>query len=371
MKWSFPLGTIAGIRIQVHATFVILIVWVLLSRWAEGGGLGPALAGTGLLLGVFGCVVLHELGHALTARRFGIRTRDITLLPIGGVARMERIPADPWQELWVALAGPAVNLLIAALTWGALKATGAWVPIAAGTEMELPFFTQLMLINVALFVFNLLPAFPMDGGRVLRALLATRLEYNHATRIAASIGQAMALLFGLLGLVGNPFLLFTALFVWIGAQHEAQMAQVHHAFGSLPVERAMLTEFHTLTPDETLLRAAQLLLAGSQQDFPVLHDGRLVGVLTRRSLFTAIMAGGRDRPVSEAMDQDVHTADAHELLETAFARLGECECRIMPVLRDGRLVGLLTAENVGEFVMIESALRRTEHRKRPGRSGHR
>src|SRR5436305_5563210 len=200
MRWSLKLGQSKGINIYMHWTFLILVGWIFMAYLGEGDGIGPALKGVGFILAVFGCVVLHELGHALTAQRYHIRTRDITLLPIGGVARLERMPREPLQELWVALAGPAVNVLIVAvlfvflLAWGGLGRTSTIWQNGGG------FLSQLMFVNLFLVAFNLVPAFPMDGGRVLRALLATRLEYARATEIAARIGQGLAILFGFFGL---------------------------------------------------------------------------------------------------------------------------------------------------------------------------
>ena len=176
------------------------------------------------ILAIFMCVVLHEFGHALMARRYGIPTRDIILLPIGGVARLEKMPTQPIQELWVALAGPAVNAFIAVILFAWLKLTASWEPFQTLSVTTGPFFERLMAVNLFMIVFNMIPAFPMDGGRVLRALLATRKEYGRATQIAASIGQGIAVLFGFIGLLYNPFLLFIALFVWIGAAQEASIA---------------------------------------------------------------------------------------------------------------------------------------------------
>jgi Zn-dependent protease len=222
----------------MHATFLILIGFLALSYWSVGQSVEAVLAGVGFILALFGCVLLHEYGHALTARRFGIKTRDITLLPIGGVARLERMPDDPRQELWVALMGPAVNVVIAALLFVWLSLTSGIQPI---TELGIAsggFLERLMVINIFLVAFNMLPAFPMDGGRVLRALLALRLEYTRATQIAASLGQLMAILFGFVGLLYNPFLIFIAFFVWIGAAQEASMVQMKAALGGIPVSQA-------------------------------------------------------------------------------------------------------------------------------------
>ena len=231
MKWSWKLGEFRGIAVYMHATFLILIAFVVVSHWSAGHSLLKTLEGVGFILALFACVVLHEFGHALMAARYGIKTRDITLLPIGGLARLERMPEEPLQELWVALAGPAVNVVIAAALFVWLKFTASFAPLEQLTVTSGPFLDRLMVVNVVLVIFNMLPAFPMDGGRVLRALLATRMEYTVATQIAASTGQAMALLFGLAGFFLNPFLLFIALFVWIGAAQEASMVTMKAAGG--------------------------------------------------------------------------------------------------------------------------------------------
>ena len=305
---------------------------------------------------LFACVVAHEFGHALTARRYGIKTRDITLLPIGGLARLERMPEDPKQELWVALAGPAVNVVIAAAIFGGLAVVGyAWTPDLMGDGL-LAFFARLGLVNVILVVFNLLPAFPMDGGRVLRALLAMRMDYNRATQTAASVGQGMALLFGLVGLFSNPMLLFIALFVWMGAEAESSMTSMRSALGGLPVRTAMVREFHTMQSHEPLGRAVELVLAGSQHDFPVLQGERLVGVLTRQDLMSALASGGMEQSVQEAMVSEIQTTHPGEMLEVAFQRLQQCRCRVMPVVQNDVVVGLLTMDNVGEFMSVQSAL---------------
>jgi Zn-dependent protease len=357
MRWSWKLGEVSGIPIYVHATFFLLIAWVVARHWLEHADLGPTVAGVGFVLALFACVVLHELGHALTARRFGIRTRDITLLPIGGLARLERMPDDPRQELWVALAGPAVNVAIAAVLYLWLLLTGTWQPVEQLTVGSGSFVERLMIVNVTLVVFNLIPAFPMDGGRVVRAVLAMRMDYARATQAAAVLGQGIALLFGLVGLFTNPFLVFIALFVWIGAAQEAGAVQMKTALGGIPVSRVMITEFHTLTPQDTLGRAVELLLAGTQQDFPVVSGGNAVGLLTRTDLFGALPRRGPETAVGDVMRRDIQIVDSHDMLEAVLARLQAAEVRTLPVIRNGALVGLLTMENVGEFLAIQSALR--------------
>jgi Zn-dependent protease/predicted transcriptional regulator len=359
MSGSWKLGTVAGIGIYVHWTFALLIGWVLL----EGGGLSTALWRVVLVLSIFGCIVLHELGHALTARRFHIRTRDITLLPIGGVARLERMPDVPIQELWVAIAGPAVNVVIAiglaalliALTFAGLF---RW-----DDNPEQSILTQLLAINIMLIVFNLLPAFPMDGGRVLRALLAQKLDYVRATEIAAAVGQAMAVLFAILAVFGgvigigfNPFLLFIALFIYLGAREEARLVQMRFAFQGLPVRAAMMTRFHALNADDTVGKAADELLAGAQQDFPVVDNGRVVGMVDRSGLVRTLGERGRDVRISEVMQQDCPAVQENEMLDRTFQIMREGRCTTLPVLRNQELVGLITLENVGELIMLQSAL---------------
>lgn len=357
MKWQWKLGKIAGIDVYVHATFLLLIAWVGLNYWLETQKVSEVLTGILFILALFLCVVLHEYGHALTARKYGIRTRDITLYPIGGVARLERMPEHPVEELWVALAGPAVNLVIGLILIAYLSLTGTLSPIAKLSIAGGSFLERLMVINVYLALFNLIPAFPMDGGRVLRALLAIKLEYTQATQIAASIGQGIAFLFGFIGLFSNPFLVFIALFVWMGAAEEASMVQIRHSLSGMPVIRAMQTNFQTLSPRDTLARVIELILAGSQQDFPVVENDRVVGILDRNTFISALSKDGQNTPVTEVMHREVPDVDSHDMVETALMRLQETGAKTLPVTHSNRLVGLITSENITEFMMIRSALK--------------
>jgi Zn-dependent protease len=314
------------------------------------------LTGVVFTLAIFLCVLMHEYGHALAARRFGIGTRDITLLPIGGLARLERMPEEPRQELWVALAGPAVNFAISGALFLVLLAAGALQPLARLSVTVGPFLERLMVVNIFLALFNMLPAFPMDGGRVMRALLAKRLPYARATRIAALLGQGMALLFGLAGLFGNPFLLFIAFFVWIGAAQESAAVEAKFALGGIPVGGVMITDFRQLAPVDPLSRAVDLVLSGSQQDFPVVENERAVGILTREDLILALARHGQDRQVGEVMVRTFESVDISDTIESAFERMQGGSSSTLPVNRNGRLVGLITAENVGEFLMVRTAL---------------
>lgn len=359
MKWSWKLGRFAGIDVNVHVTFLLIIGWMGISYWMQGHSVAAVVEGLLFILLLFLFVVLHEYGHALTARKFGIKTRDITLYPIGGAARLERMPDVPIQELWVALAGPAVNVFIGILLFSILFVNKAAVPISNLTIASGPFLQRLLLVNVWLVLFNLIPAFPMDGGRVLRSLLALRIEYTRATQVAATIGQGIAILFGFIGLFTNPFLLFIAFFVWIGAAQETSMVQIKHSLGGIPVSRAMLTDFESLSPLDTLDRVVQLILAGSQHEFPVVENGQVLGILTREDLIAALSRTGQDAHVKQVMRRDLSSVDSHDMVETALMRLQESGLKILPVIHNARLVGLITSENITEFLMIRSALKLT------------
>ena len=358
MSWSVRIGKFFGVDVYLHVTFLLLLGFVGLSHWRQSRELSAVLAGVGFFVALFACVLLHEFGHVLTARKFGIKTRDITLLPIGGLARLERMPDKPMQEFWVAIAGPAVNVVIAGAIIIYLLATSAIVPIEQLSVTGGSFLARLAAINVFLVLFNMLPAFPMDGGRVLRALLATRMEYARATNIAARLGQFMALVFVFVGLFWNPMLIFIAFLVWMGATLESGMVQFKSALAGVPMQRVMLTEFRTLAPSDPLSRAVEYTMAGFQQDFPVVEpDGRLVGVLTRAALIGALAQRGPTAVASDVMQREFRTADPSEMADGVLAHLQEGKCSSLPVLLQGRLVGIVTAENLGEFLMIQAALR--------------
>ncbi len=363
MKSALQIGSVSGIGIRLHWTFLLLVAGIFAFYMVQGDSVAAALVGVGLILAVFGCVVLHELGHALTARRFDVPTRDITLYPIGGVARLQRIPEEPMKEFWIAVAGPAVNVVIAAALLAVVVVTNASLSPEAFVDPTANFLGTLLWLNVILVGFNLLPAFPMDGGRVLRSLLATRMNYARATQIAANVGQGMAILFGIVGLIGfNPILLFIALFVYVGAQQEAQQAMMRAVTEGVAVRQAMITRFVELGPDDTLGRAVEELLAGSEQDFPVVDNGSIVGILTRKRLLKALAERDRDARVGDVLETDCFAVEDTAMLEEAFRRMAEAKCSTVPVVRGGRLVGLLTLENVGELMMISSALEKAGSR---------
>ncbi len=380
MRWSFRIARVFGISIYVHWTFALLILWVIYIHWSQASAAAAAqhragvpvtvdpfaqtVEGVLLVCAVFACVVLHELGHSLAAKRYGIPTRDITLLPIGGVARLERMPEKPAEELVVAAAGPAVNVVIAAVLLAALIATGSLDFSLGLFQAGGGFFSKLAWLNVVLVVFNLIPAFPMDGGRILRALLATSMDYTRATAIAAGVGQALAIVFGILGLFFNPFLLFIALFVFIGAQAEAHAATRRAAVEGVPVREAMVRRFRVLVPDESVAAAIEEMRAGLQTDFPVMDGGEVVGLVTRRELIEALAGGRGNARVGEVMRRQCLTVRDTEMLADVLPRMQAAGCTALVVVRNGDVVGLLTHENIGEMMMINAAYQRA--RNHPG-----
>jgi len=356
MKWSLKLGKLRGIDLYVHFTFGLLLVYLGFHYWRATHNVTAVLQGIVFIVALFGCVVLHELGHALMARRYGIKTRDITLLPIGGIARLERMPEKPMQELWVTLAGPAVNVGIAIVLSVGLAAIGGLTSVEHVATTGGSFWQRLIVLNVVLAVFNLLPAFPMDGGRVLRALLAMRLSRRRATVIAANVGQGMAVLFVFLGFFYNPFLILIGIFVYLGAQAESAMVEMQSALAGLSVRDAMMTRYRTLAPQDTLAQAVTELLAGSQQDFPVMEDEQPVGILRRNDLVKALTERRQDSLVKDGMSSDGTTVDAAAPLREGVESMRARSCAAMPVMSGGRMVGLLTLEHVSEMIMVNNAL---------------
>lgn len=362
MKWSFKLGTVAGTEVRVHVTFFILLAFVALQGMGGGQGMAGALDAVLFVTAAFVCVLLHEFGHVTAARGFGIRTPDITLLPIGGVARLERMPEKPAQELVVAVCGPLVNVVIAAGISLFLGLGIAWNPglFEAGGR----FWEKLMVWNLMMVAFNMVPAFPMDGGRVLRALLGFVVDYERATRWAAALGQAIAVTAGLLMLLSgqaSPVLLLIAFFVFMAAGQEAAMISQRQMFQGLRVQDAMITDFRAVPPDALLRDVVELLLSGTQHDFPVLSPhGDLLGIITRQRLVGALSEHGPVHPVGGVLEPlDVQVPPRMDLIE-ALGVLDAATRPTLPVIDPltGRCIGLLNTENVGELLMVRTALKR-------------
>ncbi|WP_018476215.1 site-2 protease family protein [Pontibacter roseus] len=357
MKWSLNLGRIAGIKILVHWTFLILLGWIVFSEMRRGSDFTTTLLSLAFVLTIFLCVVLHELGHSLTARRFGVPTKMITLLPIGGVASLERIPENPKQELLIAAAGPAVNVVIALVLWLVLPPLRD-IPNEEFFSRITPanFLYLLFFVNLMLVVFNAIPAFPMDGGRVLRALLAFKLGRVRATQIAANLGQLLAIFFVFIGFFYNPFLILIGLFVFFGAYSENIIVQHLEFLRGHLVREGMMTNFVTLAPTETVRDALSKLLNGSEHDFVVEQDGQVVGTLTRMQLIQAVKEEQIDTSVSEVMSQEVRAFNVQDKLAEAYTELQKTKAPLYPVLENGRLAGVINTDNINEFILIKSAL---------------
>lgn len=365
-RFTLRIATVSGIPIYLHWSFWLLIIWILLSAaFSPHASAGFVLWRLLLIGGLVLSVILHELGHAFAAKAFGIPTRDITMYPFGGVASVARIPDKPVQELVVALAGPLVNFLLIGIFTGILLLLGEnpeWSPDALlYTGQGMPalrvWLVSLSLMNAILAIFNLLPAFPMDGGRVLRALLATRLPYVRATQIAAIVGQGFAVLFILVGIYGNPFLILIGFFVFVAAAQERQHAEQRTAMQGFTVADALLREVHTLSVNQTLDDAIRLLLDSQARSFLILDPvGMPAGSLSREQIIEAL-SEGKPRQVSltQVMDEDLLIVPPTLSLHEAFQLLNERHKPFMVVMHAGQLIGIVDAENIAEFLLIRQA----------------
>ena len=357
MRWSYRIVTILGTEIRIHVTFLFLVAWYAIAA-GRAGGRDAAVATAVFVLLVFLCILLHEFGHILAARRYGIRTPEVLLSPIGGVARLERLPEEPRQELVVALAGPLVTLVIA-------LALGAWLQLT-GRGAELQFTTpgagglvpELFRVNVFLLAFNLIPAFPMDGGRVLRALLAKKMGLVRGTRIAARVGQFFAFILGMFGLTGAPMLIIIAGFIYIAAEGEAQAVETRAAGQGITASAMMITDLRLLPVYATLEDAVRLLLAGEQREFPVVdNDHRLEGLLTRDHLIRGLSEHGPATTVSQVMASPVQSTGPGAPFDQALHQLRTSGLPALPVVDDAqRVVGLITTDNIADLVLVRRHL---------------
>ncbi len=354
MPWSMTIGRFGGTAVRLHITFILFLAWIGLSALFRGGR-AEALETVLFIVLIFTCVVLHEFGHIMMARHFGIQTSEVTLLPIGGVANLERIPDNPKQELMVALAGPSVNIVIGL---GLILLGGVFVPdtLQHIDDPRLGLLARLAAANLFLAAFNLLPAFPMDGGRVLHALLVMKVGPQKAMQLAARIGQGFAFALGFLGLFGNPILIFIAIFVYIAAAGEAQESILRDTMKGLTVVDAMETRFATITVDTNLQHAVEVLLATPQHEFPVVDaQGKACGVLVREDLIIALRDRAPDSFVTDILRAPAQTLAANMPLEDALGVLSAANAPALSVVdTDGRLMGLLSRENISEMMMIKT-----------------
>ncbi len=354
MSWSFAIGRLFGSELRVHITFFLLLAWIGYVAYAEGGP-EAALSNILFVLALFACVVAHEFGHALTARRYGIKTPDITLLPIGGLARLERMPEKPAQEIIVALAGPAVNIVIWAILVLGFGVGSNPANLAEIDYSGAAFLERLALVNLFLAVFNMIPAFPMDGGRVFRAALCLVTNRVRATRIAATAGQIVAFALGFAGLsTGNPLLILIAFFVFIAAGAESNDVAMRSIARRMMARDAMITQFEALAPSDSLEAAGQALIRTTQAEFPVLNaDGTLYGFLTRAALLGATgRPDAKTLSVSELATQGIPVLPLTAGLEKVLDGLHQGAPAVAICAVGGQVIGYVTRENIGELMIL-------------------
>lgn len=364
MGGSIPLFRISGIMLRMHVTFPLILIWGAIQFGVlNGQGLPGAIFGVVVFLLLFVIVVLHELGHSYAAKYYGVGVKEIVLLPIGGVAQLARIPEEPVQEFVIAIAGPLVNFVLAVvmLALGLVLGQGfEWISLTAlregmGTLNLLSIANYVFISNLFLAIFNLIPAFPMDGGRVLRALLAISLDYVTATRIAAAVGQALAFLFGLWGFLGGGFfIIILAIFVYMGASQESQVVQIRHTLGNLKVGQAYSHGARTLPPAATLQDAVELTLSSFQADFPVCDGDRLVGMLTQARLLEQLSQRGPETPIGAVMVTEVTPARPGDEVFVVQQRMVESNIDALPVVEDGQFLGLITSRDISELYRLVS-----------------
>lgn len=361
MGGSITLGHIKGIRVAVHWSFFILLAWIAGSKAMDQGRPSEVLLEVVFVCVIFFCVLLHELGHALTAARYGIRTRDITLLPIGGVASLEKMPEKPIHEFFVAIAGPLVNVVILLLLLPVTLLLDGWPEDLSSVGLTSDsFLLQISIVNMMLVGFNLIPAFPMDGGRVLRSLLALRLGRMRATRIAAVTGQVFAVGFVIIGFFANPMLILIGVFVFMGAQAEWRAVAQDEAFQDVRVGQLVTIHVRVLHSMQPVKEAADALLQDYATDFLVVDDDRISGVITRDEIIRAFADGAMGKPISDFMRGNIPSLSVNDPLSTAWSMMRSSGLPLLPVLKDGRLTGIVTAENLAEYFALHWAGQKSE-----------
>lgn len=367
MGGSFKIGRVFGIEVKVHWTFFLLLAFFFFLGYQGVGGLVGALTTSFIILALFVCVLLHEFGHSLVAQRLGIEVPDITLLPIGGLARLKSLPENPWDEVKIAVAGPLVNVVLAPLFFAAAFLLGADllrpVNVLEDTASVGQILDYLGIMNLALALFNLIPAFPMDGGRILRGLLATRMGAVRSTDIASTVGQVFAIGFFILAFTTGSFLLaFVALFIFFGASGEAGLVRQRETMRGLTVADVMGTKrrTETVTPYHNFGQVFDAVIHGYQEDFPVVdEDGRLVGILTRGEIMAAAHSPERYSSVRDLMKTEFPTVSPDADLFTDGNRiLQESGLRALPVVKNGDLVGMLTTDDIGQAALLRDVSKR-------------
>ncbi|MEX0994422.1 MAG: site-2 protease family protein, partial [Balneolaceae bacterium] len=361
MRATLNLGRIAGIKVQIHWTFWLLILFVVYIVFARGGSVDEMFWNAFFILALFVCVVLHEFGHALTARRYGIGTRSITLLPIGGVASLNEMPDDPMAEFMVAIAGPLVNVGIAILLYLIVPIDMFMNQDPETLQEELSavtgsnFLFYLFFANVALVLFNMLPAFPLDGGRVLRAALSVKMGRVEATRTAATLGKFLAFTFFFFGLFYNLILTLIAVFIYFGAESENVMVMQLNLLKNYSIKDAMITRFTVLHPDHTLDNVVDNILEGTEQDFIVAENNKVLGILRMTDLAEALRQESRQAPVKKVMDTSFKTLAPNDPLTNAYRELISSQKNFFPVLENQQIVGVVDMDNINEFLRFRAS----------------
>ncbi|HUU20054.1 MAG TPA: site-2 protease family protein [Sedimentisphaerales bacterium] len=359
MRWSINIGKIFGINFRIHITFFLLLIFIFASV-LDQRGLGNAIYATLFICSIFACVLIHEIGHSLIARRFGKQAKSITLLPIGGMAIMEEMPEKPSQEIAMSIVGPFINLVIAGVLYLFVgKWTGIGVPNLYPDSAR-TFFAGLIGANIMLAVFNLIPAFPMDGGRVLRGILATQMDYVRATSAAVHIGQALAMFFIFFGIFYNLWLALIGLFLYIGAGSEKQHVVLRSFLHQVPASEAMTTEYRSVRPDEPLSRVFEHFHHGCQDDFPVIGESGIEGILTRDRILASIHEKGLDVPVSDVMDRDFTLVAPTMPLDDVYKKLLASQKTAVIVADKGEVKGMICLDSISRYLMIKAALKRID-----------
>lgn len=363
MKWSIPIGRVFGIAIHIHATFLLLLGYVAWIGYEDRGSNGMFWALL-MILGMFACVGLHELGHSLVAQRLGVQVRSITFLPIGGVAGMKSIPENPRHELAITVAGPLVNVVIAGVLLLFFRRLD--FSLWPGNDNFWPYFPplntrgfleSLLRANIIMVEFNLIPAFPMDGGRILRALLAMAMRYLRATAIAVTIGQAIAVIFFVYGIFHNSLMLpIIGFFIFWGAETEERMVRMRAVLRDLDVDDVMNRNFTTVLPTDSIAHCLEKIYQTGQEDFPVLDNGQLVGLVTRNEILKAVHERGTSVPVAMAMRRVFKAISPRTKLTKAHEEMMSGDGSTFPVMEDGQLVGLLSIDNISRYVLLANEI---------------
>lgn len=351
MKWSFQIGKLFGIPIRVHITFFLLLIFIgFYGSRLEGARSG--LFGILSVILIFLCVIIHELFHSLVARSYGVKVIDIVLLPIGGVSEMEELPQKPKQEISVALAGPATSIILALIFYFAFAFLTPGMKSLKISIFQGNLLLNLFFINLILAIFNLLPAFPMDGGRVLRGLLGLRMDFLKATRIAVGIGEVFAIFLFFFGLFFNPWLALIAIFIYLGAEGEKKATELKVAIADVPVKVAMLTDVEAITPDVTLGTVLEKICHGLQQDFPIIQGNKVLGILSREKIFSALHNYPKDTKIREIMSQKFLSTTEDAALSEAFKQMTSEKLSVLPVMKGEVLKGLISLEQIGKYHML-------------------